>query len=230
MAKKCLASWRRYCPDYEIIRWDEGNFDVNTVKYVRQAYANRKYAFVSDYVRLWVLFTYGGIYMDTDVEVLKCLDPFLVHDFFSGFESELCVPTGIMGACRGQNFVEELLEYYSNICFVKTDGSLLLWTNVGMITKKCLEYGFVPDGSFQVVHGMTIYPKEVFCPLSWDGKDERSTLDSYTIHHFANSWHSEAERNKLDSVRRRNRVAANPSRQYFLTCFDHPRSGDMPPW
>ena len=98
LAKKCIASWKKYCPDYEIIRWDESNFDLESCQYVKQAYQSKKYAFVTDYVRLYAMYTQGGVYMDTDVELTKNLDKFLDHQGFSGFESEAQIPTGIMAA------------------------------------------------------------------------------------------------------------------------------------
>ena len=99
LAKKCIKSWKIYCPNYEIIEWNEENFDINSNQYLKEAYENKKYAFVTDYVRLFVLYTQGGIYMDTDVEVIKPLDEYLHHEAVSGFENTTQIPTGLM-ACR----------------------------------------------------------------------------------------------------------------------------------
>ena len=108
LAKKCIKSWKKYCPDFEIIEWNEANFDISSAPlYVRQAYEAKKWAFVTDYVRLYALTSYGGIYMDTDVEVIKPLDFFLNHDAFSGFESEKSIPTGIMASKKGNIWVKE---------------------------------------------------------------------------------------------------------------------------
>lgn len=96
LSKKCIESWKKYCPDYEIIEWNEDNFDINCCDYVKEAYASKRFAFVTDYVRLYAMYTQGCIYMDTDVEVMKNLDKFLVHQAFSGFESDIQIPTGIM--------------------------------------------------------------------------------------------------------------------------------------
>ena len=121
LAKKCLASWKKFCPDYEIIRWDESNFDVNGCDYSREAYEAKKWAFVSDYARLKVIVDNGGIYMDTDVEVVKPLDEFLSHEAFSGFENPRSITTGIMACEKGfAPFAEMLNEYY-------TQHFLLMW-------------------------------------------------------------------------------------------------------
>ena len=109
-AQKCIASWRKYLPDYEIKEWNEDNFDINVNLYVKQAYESRKFAFVTDYVRLYALASEGGVYMDTDVEVLKTFDPFLHHHAFSGFENNNYVPTGMMASEKNGKWVTELLD------------------------------------------------------------------------------------------------------------------------
>lgn len=107
---KYLESWKKYCPNYEIIEWNEKTFDINLNKYVKEAYECKKWAFVTDYVRLWAIYNYGGIYMDTDVEVLRPLDSFLECQAFSGFERENAVPTGIMAGEKGQSAIKDLLD------------------------------------------------------------------------------------------------------------------------
>ena len=128
-AEKCIKSWKKYCPDYEIIEWNESNFDINSNQYVREAYENKKYAFVTDYVRLYAMYNYGGIYMDTDVEVLKPLDCFLDNHAFSGFESSGYIPTGLMASEKEFPLFRELLKYYGNRAFVNPDGSFDTTTN-----------------------------------------------------------------------------------------------------
>ena len=138
----CIESWKKHFPDFEIIEWNEDNFDVNCNDYVREAYESKKYAFVTDYVRLYVLYNYGGIYMDTDVEVLKPLDPFLEHPAFSGFENNDSVPTGIMAARKKNKWIKDLLNEYNDLKFIKEDGSLDLTTNVVRITELSMKkYG-----------------------------------------------------------------------------------------
>ena len=106
LALKCIESWKKYCPDYEIKIWDESNFDININKYATEAYEAKKWAFVSDVARLWVLYNYGGIYMDTDLEVIKPLDEFLYHKAFSGFEDEVNIPTGIIASEKNNNWIK----------------------------------------------------------------------------------------------------------------------------
>ena len=130
LAKKCIASWKKYCPDYEIRRWDENNFNINENLYCKEAYENKKWAFVSDYIRVKVLYDYGGIYMDTDVEVIKPLDRFLVHKAFSGYENETSIPTGIIASEKKGKWIEALLRDYDDKKFILEDKKMNLETNV----------------------------------------------------------------------------------------------------
>lgn len=188
LAKKCIESWKKYCPDYEIKEWNEKNFDINCNQYVKEAYEAKKYAFVSDYVRLYALYTEGGVYMDTDVEVIKPIDEFLKHQAFSGFETYNTVPTGIMGAEIQHPFFNLLLEYYRGKSFIKKDGSYDMTTNVETITNYCLENGLKTNNTLQNVNGFTLYPKEYFCPKDHSTGKINIHEDTYTIHHFAGSW------------------------------------------
>lgn len=189
LAKKCIKSWKKYCPDYEIKEWNEDNFDLDMYPYAREAYDNRKFAYVTDVVRLYALYHEGGIYMDTDVEVVKPLDPFLKHVAFSGFEDEHNVPTGIMASEKGGTWAKENLDYYNGRHFQKEDGNLDTTTNVVTITNYMLEQGLRRDNTLQDFSGLiTMYPKDYFCPLSWKGKEGLITKNTTTIHHFAGSW------------------------------------------
>ena len=129
MEQKCIASWKKVLPDYKIMFWNEQNFDVNSVPYVREAYEKGKYAFVSDYVRMYALYNYGGVYFDTDVEVLKPLDKFLEDKAFIGFENRTMIGTGIIGAEKHSALFEEMLNYYSNHNFVDDNGNIDTTTN-----------------------------------------------------------------------------------------------------
>ena len=191
LAQKCIESWKKYCPDYEIKCWDETNFDLNYNDYVREAYDAKKWAFVTDVVRLYALVNDGGIYMDTDVEVLKPLDEFLKYEAFSGFESEKDIPTGIMASEKGQELFKELLEEYTGAHFLKPDGTYDETTNVVRITNTCLKYGFVPNNQLQTVKGFTLFPKDYFCPKDYSTRITTLTDNSHTIHHFDGSWLSE---------------------------------------
>ena len=189
LAKKCLDSWKKFCPDYEIKEWNEDNFNLDSYPYAREAYDKRKFAFVTDVVRLYALYHEGGIYMDTDVEVLKPLDRFLSHHAFSGFENDQSVPTGIMASEKGGRWAKENLVYYEGRHFLKEDGSMDFTTNVTTITNYMLPLGLKQDNTFQDFPGLiTLYPKDYFCPKSYvDGKINL-TSNTYTVHHFAGSW------------------------------------------
>ena len=187
-ALKCIKSWNNCLPDYDLQLWNEDNFDVGCTAYTSEAYEAKKYAFVSDYVRLWALFNYGGVYMDTDVEVIEPLDCFLDLPAFSGFESETFVPTGVMGSEQYGEWVREQLEYYTDRHFVRGDGSYDMTTNVETISKSMSENGFALDNTYQVYKGRVhVFPKEFFCPKSSTGRLS-VTDNTHCIHHFASSW------------------------------------------
>lgn len=197
LANKCIKSWKKYCPDYEIIEWNEDNFDISSAPlYVRQAYEAKKWAFVTDYVRLWAMTEFGGIYMDTDVEVLRPLDEFLDNEAFSGFENEISVPTGIMACRKGYPLFVELMSFYDTALFVNPDGSLNIDTNVVTITGMCLKHGLQQNGKFQQIKGFTLYPRDVFCPLDYATGKMYKTDATATIHWFSGSWHSAYEKKR----------------------------------
>lgn len=188
LAKRCIASWKKYCPDYEIKEWNEDNFDLDLYPYVREAYDNRKFAFVTDVVRLYALLKEGGIYMDTDVEVLKPLDSLCKYDAVSGFETESRIPTGLM-ACRDSHpLFQEFLNEYIGLHFLGKDGSMDLTTNVTRITNICFRHGFVPNGKLQTVAGFTLLPQDYLCPKDVYTKKIHLTDNSICIHHFDGSW------------------------------------------
>lgn len=188
--KKSIASWKRHLKGYQFIEWNENTFDINSNKYVREAYGAKKYAFVSDYVRLHALYNYGGIYMDTDVEVLKPLDRFLVHESFWGFEDNKHIATCIIGACREHFLIKDFLDYYSGRDFVSLDGSYDLTTNVAIITKICTERcSLVDNGELQELqNGTVFYPRTYFSPYDYINCESFITNNSFAIHHFVKSW------------------------------------------
>ena len=187
--QKCIASWKKHLPDYEIREWNETNFDISANRYCREAYDAKKYAFVSDYIRIWVLYQYGGIYMDTDVEVLKPFaDEFLQCEAFSGYETPNSIPTGIMASIPKQRMFEKILEFYRTASFVNADGSYNIITNVYTITSIAKENGFVPDNTKKTILGFTLYPQTYFCPLSHDSAETCFSKNTYTIHHFTGTW------------------------------------------
>lgn len=187
-AKKCIESWKKFLPDYEIIQWDETNFDFSINDYVREAYENKKWAFITDYVRLFVLYNYGGIYMDTDVEVLKNLDEFLTLPAFSGFEDYEHIPTGIIGARKNNCWIKYLLDYYNDKHFI-VNGKIDYTTNVIIITNMTREkYDLKLNNTFQKTKDIVIYPSDYFCPKDHLTGKINLTDNTYCIHHFSGSW------------------------------------------
>ncbi len=195
LVKKCIESWKKYCPDFEIKEWNEESFDISSAPlYVQEAYQEKKWAFITDYVRLWAMYKHGGIYMDTDVEVVKSLDPFLVHKGFTGFEEAEFMVTGIMASEQELPLMKELLSYYDNRKFIREDGSLDLTTNTVSITNALIRIGFEPNGQKQVIEGFAIYPRDYFCPLDDATGKLYKSKNTTTIHWFNKSWLPEKKR------------------------------------
>jgi len=191
---KCIESWKKYFPDYEIKEWNESNFDINFCEYTKEAYSAKKWAFVSDVARFKILYEYGGLYFDTDVEVLKPFDEIILNGSFMGLESDNppLVATGLgFGARKGEPFLKEMLETYLSKHFVLADGSLDTTTIVHVTTEKLKSYGLKKSKQVQSVRGINIYPKRYFNPKdSVDGKIN-ITDDTYSIHHYEGSWTSD---------------------------------------
>lgn len=187
--QKCMRSWKKHLADYQFIEWNEDNFDVNVNPYVKEAYEAKKYAFVSDYARLHALYVHGGIYMDTDVEVIQPLERFLTHEAFSGFEDETFLQSGTMGAVKEHPWIEELLGYYNNKSFILPGGGYDTTTNTAVISQICKAHGLQLNGQYQVLqNGVTFYPRCYFSPYDYINGGIYRTDESYTIHHFAQSW------------------------------------------
>lgn len=186
--KKCIESWRKYLPDYEIIEWNAKNFDFNVNQYVKEAYEAKKWAFVSDYARLYILYNEGGIYLDSDIEVLKSFNNLLENRAFTGFESKGVVAAWIFGSEKNNPIFKEFMDYYSDRHFKKENGTYDMTPNTVPISKKCKEYGMKEENIQQKLKYITIYPEDYFCTKSIiDGKI-RITENSYTIHHFGGGW------------------------------------------
>lgn len=189
LAIKCIASWKKYLPEYKIIEWNENNFDFEKFPFAKEALENKKFAHASDVARLYALKEFGGVYMDTDVEVLRSLDIFLDKTAFSGFENDDFVPTGIMASEKGGQWVTELLKYYDGRSFVKNNGELDTVSNTFIITQIMKEKGFVMNNTFQEIKDyVSFYPNDYFCPKSYKTGKIELTENTYCIHHFAKSW------------------------------------------
>ena len=189
LAHKCIESWHKYMPDYEYKLWNENNFDLNSNPYVQEAYEANKFAFVSDYVRLYALYTEGGIYLDTDVEVLKPFDDLIDLPGFIGFEGSKYHPvgTGTIACMPRGEWVAEQLKAYDTIHFKKLDGSYDLLTNPFRITCGMKKNGFKQNGEKQVYKDMYVFPTDYFCPRQTTG-EVLITTNTYCDHHFMGSW------------------------------------------
>ena len=194
LAQKCIESWRKFCPEYEIIEWNESNFDIVRFTYAKEAYDAKKWAFVSDVARLYALVTCGGIYMDTDVELLKPIDELLKYEAISGFEPKEQISTGLIGCRKEFPLFTELLADYDNRHFVDAEGNYDLTTNVKTITDICLKNGLILNNQKQTIEGFTLFPADYFCPKDYLTGKLNITENTYAIHHFDGSWLSEEER------------------------------------
>lgn len=200
-AVKCIESWRKFMPDYEIKEWNEDNFDINAIPYTAEAYQLKKYAFVSDYARFWILYRYGGIYFDTDVELIKPIDDIVEKGAFMGIEViceivpedlegyPLIAPGLGIGVEAGHPFYKRLLEYYEGIHFLDKDGNFSpSETIVVHTTRLFVNEGLQKGDSMQHIAGITLYPKDYFNPLHDLTGILRKTENTRSIHWYARTW------------------------------------------
>lgn len=209
LAKKCLSSWTKFMPDYEIVRWDESNFDFHSCEYARQALEAKKWAFASDYARFKILYEQGGVYLDTDVELVQSLEPILEQGPYMGFEVDFCdsdrgaaasglglaVNSGLgLAANPGLAIYKNIIDSYENDQFVKEDGGYDLTTVVARVTNILRENGLNDVPGIQEVAGVRIYPSEYFCPKDPLSLRLNLTENSYSIHHYDGSWTTKKEK------------------------------------
>lgn len=210
--ERCIASWRQYLPGYEIQRWDESNFDVRCCPYVSEAYDAKKWAFVSDYARFRILYEAGGLYFDTDVEIIRSLDGIIEQGPFMGCETggEIssvgttgpAVNPGLGLACGpGNDLFREVMESYHQDHFVRPDGEMNLTTIVDRVTMILREKGLSVSTGIQDVAGVRVYPPEYFCPVDWYTGEVNITPKTRSIHHFTASW-LVASRRTEDRIRK----------------------------
>lgn len=190
---RCYASWQRQLPDYEIIEWNESNFDITAFPYVSQAYECGKFAFVSDYVRLAVLKEFGGVYVDTDVEVLKPLDCFLNDHAFLGYEDDSGINPGlIMGSEPFHPILDDLLVFYQNNNFIDEYGNMNTYTTVCNATNVLVAHGLKLNSRVKCeVDDVVVYPKVIFCPDELARKNGRYDECTYTVHHYSATWRND---------------------------------------
>ena len=195
LERKCIKSWEKYAPSFEIIEWNEDNFDVqNNVPFVFEAYLLKKYGFIADYLRLWALYNYGGIYLDTDIELIDDIDSILDdNSCFFGFENNEYIASAILGSSKGNPVIKKLLDYYLKLHF--DENKMHSMTSPKIWTPLLCEYGIVPNGIFQKNDYLTVYPSDYFFPkqpfITKEGFVRwKTTITNNTIciHHFLGSW------------------------------------------
>lgn len=192
LQKKCMKSWKKYCPDYDIVLWNEDNFDISKAPlYVQQAYEAKKWAFVSDYVRLWVLYQYGGVYFDTDTEVLKDISHLLQNEAFIAFEGSDMVTTGVMGCCKENAIVKEILDSYDSREFYNENGEINSTVTGHYATEIFLRHGLEVGGKEQMVENWKIYPFTYFYPVKVINSNTYYTDNTCIVHWFEGTWISE---------------------------------------
>ena len=190
LVKKCIDSWKKYCPDYEIIEWNESNYDVYKNAYIKEAYTNKKWAFVSDFARLDIIYKEGGFYLDTDVELIRSLDPLCDKSCILGVESTGYINTGLgFGAEQGNKTIELMLREYKNTHFLISPGIFHDLPCPIRNTFPFIKYGFDKSSNdIQVILNAYIYPKEYFCPINYETKQLSITSNTFSIHHFNGTW------------------------------------------
>lgn len=194
--KKCIESWKKYCPDYEIIRWDESNFDYKKNQYISDAYKNKKWAFVADYARLDVVYQYGGIYLDTDVELIKGIDDLLNDHFFLAIEKySKMVNTGLGFGAEKKSFeLKTLMNVYDTLSFFNGDGTCNLTPCTKYTTDYLAKYGYQYEDKTQRINNIKVYASEVFCPIDFETGKKYITLKTRGIHWYDSTWFTEEDR------------------------------------
>lgn len=189
--EKCIASWKKACPSFEIREWNESNYDIHKHPYMEKAYKDKKWAFISDYARLDILYQYGGFYLDTDVEVIKDLLPLCDNEVFFGFERLDVINDGHgFGCASGLPIIREMLDVYdTDLVYEIRNGEMHFVESPKLRTEVLLRHGLKPDGSRQKVENIEIYPIDYFCPKSYSTGIIKITDNTYSIHHFDGSWH-----------------------------------------
>lgn len=192
LINKCIESWKKFFPDFEIIEWNESNFDVNRNLYTRQAYEAKKYAYVSDVARFVVLYEQGGLYFDTDVEVIKPFDDLLEEDAFSALETENYIAPGLVMWCKStQNpIIKEMLDYYDKAMYLDENGNKLPGTVCSIFTEIMRGHGFKDGNDIKRLDGFVIYPIDYFCPYDDATGKLTKTKNTRAIHWYAKSWMS----------------------------------------
>lgn len=197
--RKCIESWKKFCPGYEIIMWNEDNYDVTQNDYMREAYECKKWGFVPDYARLDIVYRYGGFYFDTDVEIIKSIDDLCAYQAFMGFERADSIATGLgFGAEPGNEIIKALRDDYEGRHFLQKNGEMDLTPAPTRARNVLVRFGAQMNGVKQSIDGMTFFPTEYFCPMNYETGEQHITANTYSIHHYHASWQSPYQRKAHD--------------------------------
>ena len=200
-----IETWKKHCPDYEIVRWDESNYDFKKNEYMYEAHKLKKWAFVSDYARLDIVLQHGGVYLDADVELIRSIDDLLCDKAFCGFEGSSHVANGLgFGAVPRFQIVFDLLSMYDMIQFVNSDKSLNLKPGPQYQTEYFVANGLVLNNTLQIIDSMTVYPSDVLAPLNYRTRMLTITNNTYAIHHYLASWVDEIQKSAVDKLAKKN--------------------------
>lgn len=216
-AIKCINSWKKFFPEYEIKEWNESNFDVECCEYVREAYEAKKWAFVSDYARFWIMYNYGGLYFDTDVEVISSMDDILKEGPFMAFEKAdknpkyLPVSLGLGFATTPKmKIIKEIMNLYDKEHFILKDGKQNPKNIIHYTTETLIKNGLKNENIIQKISGVTIYPDDYFCPMNYYTGKMIITNNTRTIHWYDSSWFSESDKKIMIAERKIKNIFISP--------------------
>lgn len=220
LEQRCIASWKKYCPDCKIIEWNEKNYDVTKNRYMLQAYQAKRWGFVSDYARLDIIYEYGGIYLDTDVELIRGIEDLFQKNGFIGFEKSADKGNDVLYVNTGQGFgaepknqiIKRMLDVYDKVKFLNDDGTYNLRTCPYYNTEALASLGLEQRDINQKLKNFSIYSTEYFCPLNWESRKCEITKNTYSIHHFNASWLSQEEKKKRKKERVLDHIVHTPNR------------------
>lgn len=205
--RACIESWKKFCPDYEVIEWNESNYDITKCTYMKQAYESQVWGFVPDYARLDIIYQEGGIYLDTDVEVIRNLDGLLSCKAFMGFEDRNFVALGLgFGAEKGNPLIKQMREAYHACSFLNDDGTPNLTPSPAYTTEFLKTYGLRTTGRRQKIQDIDIFPADYFAPLCFYNRRLKITKNTYSIHWYHASWHTAEEKKQIRQSQRVNRI------------------------
>lgn len=221
--KKCVESWTKMCPNYEIKLWNERNYDFHKNKFIENAAKAGKWSFVTDYARLDIIYEYGGIYFDTDVELIKPIDDFLKFKAFFCFETAEHINTGLgFGAESGLAVLKDMLDVYDNLPEL-TGEQYGDYYCPKIQTPVLRDMGFKLDGSIQIIYGIVILPKEYMCPLDYDTGKLNITKNTYGIHWYASSWKSDEEKKIKELWRKLTPVFGKKNAGHIAVLIGYPK-------